>query len=81
MWTASKRFGCRHSISSPRVAGRPPLLLFLERAAEIGAELDPADDGVIGEICRRLDGLPLAIELAAARTGVLVTRADPRTAR
>jgi predicted ATPase/class 3 adenylate cyclase len=52
--------------------GRPAaVVLFLERAAEIGAELDPADDRVIGEICRRLDGLPLAIELAAARTGVL----------
>ena len=52
--------------------GRPAAaLLFLERVAESGALVDPADDGVIVEICRRLDGLPLAIELAAARTGVL----------
>ncbi len=51
---------------------RPPSVrLFLERAAENGAELDPSEDAVIAEICRRLDGLPLAIELAAARTGVL----------
>ena len=51
---------------------RPPSVrLFLERAAESGAEVSPSDDGVITEICRRLDGLPLAIELAAARTGVL----------
>lgn len=53
-------------------AGRPAaVLLFLERVAENGTELDPADDNVIVDICRRLDGLPLAIELAAARTGVL----------
>ena len=53
-------------------SGRPAAAaLFLERVAEAGIDLDAADDGVIVEICRRLDGLPLAIELAAARTGVL----------
>jgi len=52
--------------------GRPASVrLFLERAAETGAELAAADDASIADICRRLDGLPLAIELAAARTGVL----------
>ena len=52
--------------------GRPASVrLFLERAAETGVELAPADDAAIADICRRLDGLPLAIELAAARTGVL----------
>jgi predicted ATPase/class 3 adenylate cyclase len=52
--------------------GRPASVrLFLERAAETGIELAPADDAAIADICRRLDGLPLAIELAAARTGVL----------
>lgn len=49
----------------------PAIRLFIERAAEAGAELHPNDDAVIADVCRRLDGLPLAIELAAARTGVL----------
>lgn len=49
----------------------PAIQLFIERASEAGADLHPDDDAVIADICRRLDGLPLAIELAAARTGVL----------
>ena len=43
--------------------------LFHERVRATGVEL-PANDEVT-EICRRLDHLPLAIELAAARTKVL----------
>ncbi|HET8820563.1 MAG TPA: BTAD domain-containing putative transcriptional regulator, partial [Thermoleophilaceae bacterium] len=44
--------------------------LFVERAESHGAELslDPPQAGAIARLCRRLDGLPLAIELAAART-------------
>jgi predicted ATPase/class 3 adenylate cyclase len=43
--------------------------LFLDRAEATGADLtlDAADGPAIAEICRRLDGIPLAIELAAAR--------------
>jgi len=49
------------------------LELFVERArmASTGFDVTGADVPVICEICRRLDGLPLAIELAAARTRVL----------
>jgi hypothetical protein len=43
--------------------------LFVQRARGIGREL--AADATVAEICRRLDGLPLAIELAAARTKLL----------
>ncbi len=43
--------------------------LFVERARAVGRELPP--DGTVDAICRRLDGLPLAIELAAARTKLL----------
>ena len=44
--------------------------LFRERAAGVLGQFDPdADDvAVIDDICRRLDGLPLALELAAAAT-------------
>ena len=45
--------------------------LFLDRAAAVGVQL-PADGlPVVAGICRRLDGLPLAIELAAARSHVM----------
>ena len=43
--------------------------LFVQRASAIGRDLE--QDEPIAAICRRLDGLPLAIELAAARTKLL----------
>ena len=47
--------------------------LFLERvrAAAPDCAVDEAGVRLIGDICRRLDGLPLAIELAAARVATL----------
>jgi predicted ATPase/DNA-binding winged helix-turn-helix (wHTH) protein len=47
----------------------PALQLFLERAAASGAQinLDDANAAVIAGICRKLDGMALAIELAAGR--------------
>jgi predicted ATPase/class 3 adenylate cyclase len=44
--------------------------LFTERAAAVRPGLS-MDDAVVAEICRRLDGLPLAIELAAARVRLM----------
>ncbi|MFM9369152.1 AfsR/SARP family transcriptional regulator [Streptomyces sp. Da 82-17] len=49
--------------------------LFAERAAAVQPGFDPADDpDAVAEICARLDGLPLAIELAAARLRLLTPR-------
>ena len=45
------------------------VLLFADRARSIGSfALNDDNAPVVAEICRRLDGIPLAIELAAART-------------
>jgi predicted ATPase/DNA-binding CsgD family transcriptional regulator len=49
------------------------VMLFTERAAAASGtfELTEANRGAVVELCRRLDGLPLAIELAAVRTRAL----------
>jgi predicted ATPase/DNA-binding SARP family transcriptional activator len=44
--------------------------LFTQRAQRLGSR-SPTDGGTVDELCRALDGLPLAIELAAARTRTL----------
>ncbi|HMS65912.1 MAG TPA: tetratricopeptide repeat protein [Ignavibacteria bacterium] len=47
--------------------------LFVERATNVNPALKVTDENIsdIGEICFKLDGIPLAIELAAARTKIL----------
>ncbi|MGE0722851.1 MAG: winged helix-turn-helix domain-containing protein [Alphaproteobacteria bacterium] len=51
----------------------PAIRLFVERAANglDGYALGDEDAAAVAEICRRLDGVPLAIELAAARVDTL----------
>lgn len=48
--------------------GSPSVQLFLERARDAGGDVHADEIDVVAELCRRLDGVPLAIEIAAART-------------
>ena len=45
----------------------PSVQLFLQRCRDAGAAAGSADLAAVAELCRRVDGLPLAIEIAAAR--------------
>jgi predicted ATPase/class 3 adenylate cyclase len=67
------------------VASAEAVRLFAARAAAVrpGFKIDEGNAAPVAELCRMLDGLPLAIELAAARIKIfspdaLVTRLDDR---
>jgi predicted ATPase/class 3 adenylate cyclase len=62
--------------SPDELAAADAVALFCERAraAEPGFELTPANAATVARICHRLDGIPLALELAAARIRVLGAR-------
>ena len=60
--------------ASPDAVGASPAVeLFVDRARRVRPDfaLTDANAAAVGEIARRLDGLPLALELAAARIRVL----------
>jgi serine/threonine-protein kinase PknK len=62
-----------HKPSSDKMEEFGAMALFAERAraARPGLEIGPADIAALSSICFRLDGIPLALELAAARVSAL----------
>lgn len=71
---------------APGAAGRyPSVALFADRSAAVvpGFAITPANEAAVIRLCHRLEGIPLAIELAAVRLRVLTvedlaTRLDDR---
>ncbi len=63
----------RGASQASALAASEAVRLFVERAGAVqaGFALDDANAAAVAEICRRLDGIPLALELAAARVRVL----------
>jgi predicted ATPase/DNA-binding winged helix-turn-helix (wHTH) protein len=59
--------------SFERLVSNPSVVLFAQRATAVKADfqLDPQNAPIVADICSRVDGLPLAIELAAARVKML----------
>jgi predicted ATPase/DNA-binding winged helix-turn-helix (wHTH) protein len=64
------------SLTAMEALRYPAVQLFMERAAASGysAVLSDSDAPIVTRSCRRLDGIPLAIELAAGRAGSLGIR-------
>src|SRR5262249_53916462 len=58
--------------SVPPMSPADSVGLFLTRARAVQSDFDDVDSSsLVGEICRQLDGIPLAVELAAARVKIL----------
>jgi len=64
------------ALAADQVLSYPAVQLFVERASARGTDFKLGDDGasLVAEICRKLDGVPLAIELAATRAAIFGLR-------
>ncbi|AVR97578.1 ATP-binding protein [Pseudoduganella armeniaca] len=60
--------------SGAAILAWPAAALFLHRAGLDGTTMALGDAAAVADICRRLDGLPLALELAAGRTDLFHVR-------
>jgi predicted ATPase len=60
------QLAAEHEYQVPPLAPLEGVELFAQRARALGAT--PPSNGAVAELCNRLDNLPLALELAAART-------------
>jgi predicted ATPase/DNA-binding winged helix-turn-helix (wHTH) protein len=59
------------SLTAAQALTFPAVQLFVERAAAHGGfQLNDSDAPIVGKVCRKLDGIALALELAAGRVGV-----------
>ncbi len=67
----------KHLPNIETLAQYPAVKLFIQRAQAVkhDFQVTPANAAVLAEICTRLDGLPLALELAAARIKLLSPQA------
>src|SRR5262249_2878772 len=70
-WLAAP--GADEAPAVDRLVAYPAVRLFAERAAaaEPAFALTPANAAAVARVCQRLDGIPLAIEMAAARVRTL----------
>jgi predicted ATPase/class 3 adenylate cyclase len=71
--TALRSLGTSDIDSVEAIADSDAVRLFVDRATAVrpSFQVDAANARALNELCRRLDGIPLAIELAASRTASL----------